>query len=343
MSCLECIIHYDHLENEELSSVTPLSEETFHTIKRSAKARNELGGENLHLTQIKQIPEEFNSQLHGYHRKCYQKFIKAASLKRKYDTSQESKAAHVARAKRSFRETGTIFEQKCMICHSSKPLTVKGKKQFIKPIQTFLACNTIQQAASLRKDEEMLRMISGEDLIAKEFNIHQKCYKDYTVIVSKNSADTTPKANDEEQVFQESKTRFANVCSFIREHVLEGNQCLSMKLLADMYGFNSEDKRLRMKLKQRLQSEFSDELLFVSPTCHEAQVVISKKSLQETTLTEFNRENKSFILKEAALLLRREILAFIKTHLSCLGHQQLRLYSQQKESHRSFCQIFSQR
>ena len=94
-------------------------------------------------------------------------------------------------------------------------------------------------------------MISGEDLTAKEFNIHQKCYKDYAVIVSKNSADIIPKVNYEEPVFPECKTRFANVCSFIREHVLEGNQCFLMKIFADVYGFNSEDKQLRKKLKQR--------------------------------------------------------------------------------------------
>ena len=38
-----------------------------------------IGGENLHLTQIRHVPEEFNLQLHGYHRKCYQKFTKATS------------------------------------------------------------------------------------------------------------------------------------------------------------------------------------------------------------------------------------------------------------------------
>eukprot|EP00794_Sanderia_malayensis_P000918 gene918-226_t len=203
---LECVTHYENLENVDLSSVTPLSETTFHTIKCSASARKELGGENLHLAQIKQIPEELNPQLHGYHRKCYQKFTKATSLKRKNDTSQETNQ-NVARAKQSSRGSGIIFEQKCMICHSANPLTVKGKKQFIKPVQTFLACSTIEKAAILRKDEEMLRIISGEDLIAKEFHIHQKCYKDYTLIVSKQSSDEQPKHLAEEPIFPRSAGR----------------------------------------------------------------------------------------------------------------------------------------
>ncbi len=178
---LECVIHNENFENGDLSSVTPLSEATFHTIKCSASA---------------------------------------TSLKRKNDTSQETNK-NVARAKRSSRKSGITFEQKCMICHSSNPLTVKGKKHFIKPAQTFLACSTIEKAAILREDEGMLSIISGEDLIAKEFHIHQKCYKDYTLIVSKKSSDEQAKHLDEEQIFPESKFWFDKVCEFIQEHVLK--------------------------------------------------------------------------------------------------------------------------
>ena len=98
---------------------------------------------------------------------------------------------------------------------------------------------------SFTKQEKLLRMIIGEDLIPKEFKVHQICYQDYTVIVSNQLHDPHPTTINEEPVSPDSKIRFDYVCSFIREHVLEGNQCLSMKLLASMYGFNSEDKRLR--------------------------------------------------------------------------------------------------
>ena len=33
----------------------------------------------------------------------------------------------------------------------------------------------------------MLLAVTGEDLIAKEFKIHDKCYKDYTCVCSKPS------------------------------------------------------------------------------------------------------------------------------------------------------------
>ena len=66
-----------------------------------------------------------------------------------------------------------------MKCKSSKPVTLKGKKQYPKNITTEPACKKLKQAARLHNDEHFLFIMSGdEDLIAKEFKMHEKCYKD---------------------------------------------------------------------------------------------------------------------------------------------------------------------
>ena len=64
---------------------------------------------------------------------------------------------------------------------------VKGERQYIKVTQTTVACDKIQLTENLNKDYDILLAATGEDLIAKEFKIHEKCYKDYTRVCSKPS------------------------------------------------------------------------------------------------------------------------------------------------------------
>ena len=72
-----------------------------------------------------------------------------------------------------------------MKCKSSNTITVKDKKQFPKTLTTAQACETVKLAAKLQKDEELLSAIVKEDLIAKEFKMHVKCYRDYIHICTK--------------------------------------------------------------------------------------------------------------------------------------------------------------
>ncbi len=63
-----------------------------------------------------------------------------------------------------------------MKCDMSNPLKAKGKKQDIKVLQTLSSFESIQNAAKLHNDQDMLIRINGQDLIAKEFMMHPKCY-----------------------------------------------------------------------------------------------------------------------------------------------------------------------
>ena len=104
----------------------------------------------------------------------------------------------------------------------------------------------------------MLLAVTGEDLIAKEFKIHDKCDKDYTRVCSKpilkkSSTDQTSKDLD----------NFRNLENFVQEHI-HGDQSVSIKLLTELYGFDKEDSRLRNKVKQKLEQEFNDRICFVS-------------------------------------------------------------------------------
>ena len=180
------------------------------------------------------IPKRFVQGQYYVHRLCYQKFIKAVSMQAKKASKKNISYAHLSPLKRSKRVTGTpgtLFPNMCMKCKSSRPLKVKGKKQFIRVLQTFSACKTVKLAAAIHSDDEMLRQVAGEgsrckssrplkvkgkklrqvtgeDLIAKEVKMHLNCYKEYTRVCSKQSLGGVSFPSVDED--SENETRTAN-------------------------------------------------------------------------------------------------------------------------------------
>ena len=315
-----CVVHYGHLciENQDL---TPLSNDTYARLIDARDCRIRLGGAHYHKLQIKSIPETFTLGEHYVHSQCYKNFTKAISVlsqRRKAMKKIDPQRSPLKRKKRSHDLSGNLFPSVCMKCKTSKPIKVKGKKQQIKVVQTFSSCRTLQQAATLRNDQEMLAAISGVDLIAKEFKMHQKCYKEYTLICSKRSATASAAAVCRDTVEcegsasqQRTTTDFEAVCSFVTSHVIGGCQTVSLTVLTDMYGFDSNDARLHAKVKQRLRNTFGDKLIFLTISYHEPQLVISRSALSSSTINSFIMHSKQFILKEAAVVLRKEIVGMI--------------------------------
>ena len=64
-----------------------------------------------------------------------------------------------------------------MICKNIS-IKVNGKKQLDKNILTYNADFRAKEAAEKRNDEKILTNITGKDLIAREFETHEKCYRD---------------------------------------------------------------------------------------------------------------------------------------------------------------------
>ena len=67
----------------------------------------------------------------------------------------------------------------CMIC-KKKALKVNKKSQPLTKIVTKTAEKTLREAANLKNDTEMVIEVRDTDLIAKEFQKHEKCYHEYT-------------------------------------------------------------------------------------------------------------------------------------------------------------------
>ena len=164
----------------------------------------------------------------------------------------------------------------------------------------------------------MLLAIKDQDLIPREFKMHPQCYKEYTRVCSKQSTtanlpDGSNDNEDETSTSQKTATDFESVSAFVEQHVINGSQSVSLKVLTDMYGFDREDSRLRAKIKKRLEQAFAEKIVFVRVAYHESEIVVSKGALTATMLTTFIKESKSFVLKEAASSIRSEILEMMSS------------------------------
>lgn len=307
----KCLIHYDTIFTTD--KLTALSENALKTLIECKTIRESLGGENGHETQCRNIPEKANGKDYFFHRECYQKFTYAkALLKRKLNKDDEmggssNKAHRSTRATSSIHETANpkqLFPDICMIC-KKKTLKVNQKCQPLTKIVTKTAEKALIDAASLKDDTEMLLEITGVDLIAKEFQKHEKCYRNYT----RNKKEE--KLQDETLDENVAHGNYDAVLSVVRDNILERQQCLSMETLQTVYGVGVGSRQSRHKLKCRLQKTFGDNLIFLSHEYHSPGVVISKECMQTQTLSKTLQFSNKNIVKKSALALRDVALKFI--------------------------------
>ena len=117
--------------------------------------------------------------------------------------------------------------------------------------------------------------------------MHAKCYRDYTRICTKETSSLESGTIEEEQDSVAGK--FDKLCEFVRDHIIEQEQSVSIKLLTEVYGLDKEDCRLRGKVKQKLLKECKNELLFANVSNNEAQIAVSSKVLTNTKDELFNQ------------------------------------------------------
>ena len=80
-------------------------------------------------------------------------------------------------------------------------------------------------------------------LLQKELKIHPKCHKDYTRICTRESAaSSSSQQSNKDDEYEENISKIDLLCEFVRSHVLEGDQSVSIKMmLTEIYGLDKED------------------------------------------------------------------------------------------------------
>ena len=128
----------------------------------------------------------------------------------------------------------------CMIC-KRHTIKVSGKKQVPKNIVTFESAEQIKKAAEKRNDEQMLMEIWDQNLIAKEFCKHEKCYCDYTQILYKNEPSEEP---------VHGRSNYKNICRIIEEDEIKFDKCILVKTIIKAYGIGKGQHQYRSMLKK---------------------------------------------------------------------------------------------
>lgn len=309
-----CCIHYDYIKTSD--NLIAASKSAQQTLIECKNIRENLGGENHHIEQCRGIPsnaDEVSTTELYFHRECYQKFTYARTLlKRKKTKDEEEESSHktlrtalrASTASTNLRPRG-LFPDHCMIC-KKKSLKVNNKRQPLTSIVTKTAENTLKAAAQARNDQDMIATAAGTDLIAREFQKHEKCYREYTRVVRDHNEAAEVNNADE------SNGNLDAVLFMIDNDVLHGQQCLSMETLMNEYRGDPGTKQSRYKLKERLLKHYQDKLVFLQPEYHTPQVVISKDCLQGQVFSRNSTVFKEFTVEKASRLLREGILDTIE-------------------------------
>ena len=114
-----------------------------------------------------------------------------------------------------------IFPITCMIC-KEKDLKVKGVRQPLSKIVTTTAERTIKEAAIAQNDLQMIVARSETDLIAKEFQKHEKCYIDYSRVVRK-------RAESAENIYDDQTGDYNAVLSLLEHDIMGGSNAYRWK------------------------------------------------------------------------------------------------------------------
>ena len=256
-----------------------------------------LVGTNRHYEQSCRIPDIFDKDVSLlYHRECRSKFTNIQTLvKRKFTQDNTNEISK----KRAPRKESFFFPNHCMFCKKAR-ITVNKKEIKLSKIITKTAEETLVNAATLKNDYEMLGSISGVDLIAKEFQKHETCYRKYT----QNLNDGEDESEKTEHAYQQGN--FNEVCKIIDDLIIEQKKCMSLQSLLQIYGPVTWSKQYRCKLKARLLESYGDKILFVTADINSPQLVISKMCLETNAST--IKHPDEFIVKKAANILKCSIL-----------------------------------
>ena len=76
-----------------------------------------------------------------------------------------------------------------------------------------------------------------------------------------------------------NKGDYNKVKDIIEKNILVHNQAVSMASIHNAYSLNPNDTRYRNKLKDRIQNDYKDQLLFIKVIINTSVIVINSQAL----------------------------------------------------------------
>ena len=181
-----CIIHFKGTIDQTFTFISSLKEphERFEAIKTISNLRQQqpVGSTNRMDDVCKGIPEKLNEEDHGYHRACYNKFIKHKERLVHSDAGESSLGSNKL-CRRSSTDN-ILFAKDCIFCNKEgrKWSRKKGRGPVSEKTTVFDmgGGKTVQEKAERKCDEKLLTRIRGKCLFSVEAHYHPSCRKQYT-------------------------------------------------------------------------------------------------------------------------------------------------------------------
>ena len=112
-------------------------------------------------------------------------------MRNRSDDGNQSTSKRLRSSSQSIASTH-LFPECCYFC-KAKRRKVHGKEQISHKLTLASSEQMIKRAAEELNDTDVLRDIQGVDLLAKEFQVHDKCRLDYIRKVSVSKPSTCKK------------------------------------------------------------------------------------------------------------------------------------------------------
>lgn len=275
--------------------VTPFAEKSWNKFEECAKRRKD------HIWVAMNGNWEQGPK-GGYHRRCYQSYTNIVNISRMEAAtptikttspateSMESQSANETcnetASKRIHRSHASTFDiQKCIICQKIKSMRKKGGRG-AEPLTQNISeygSQSLLRAAEIRKDENVLLHLRGQDCIACEVKYHRTCYKNYTREKQLSKLEAENCATEDKECNSYTKA-FSKVQEYVETEVLANAKVVKMtELLAKFvchlkeYGVEVSEYR-SSKLKQRLTTTFGAMLEYQRPTIQsQSELVFSAR------------------------------------------------------------------
>ena len=260
-----CIIHFKGTDGS-FTFISSLKEphERFETIKTISNLRQQqpIGSTSRMNDVCKSIPETLNEEVHGYHRACYNKFIKNKDRLVQLDAGESSDGS--GKSSRRSSSDKILFAKDCIFCNKEgrKWHRKKGKGSVSEKTTVFDmgGGKTVQEQAERKHDEKLLIRIRGKCLFSVEAHYHPSCRRQYARMTGLGRSQDDQQRRRQIEMEQAHSHSFDKLCNLITERVLQQQEIMKLSDALRYYvGFMSATKYpcpdyRAEKVKQKLQN-----------------------------------------------------------------------------------------
>lgn len=320
-----CILHIQRPNQNKKScqAVLTFTETQWKVVQHAAEnRRNERTFEKSVYSSLVQLLPATPGENDGYHSTCYKNFTALASESAASADDGVTRAPHLRSATPEMSDetpsTSGIFSPNCLFCGNIKKRK-KGVHELPGACETLEACQSIQEAAIIVDDSNILSKVSGVDLVAKEARYHHSCKSAFLMTASRiSSSRKKQRASEETRVSSNSAVQ--DIYGYVKQYIiLQKRPELLTSVFArymDLCSVASETPLSgAQSLMRNLSTKFGQKLKCQTPLGKRLGIMVcNSETADDAIRTAYACDDEQTVTK-AALLLRKQLLSVQKEDL----------------------------